>query len=304
MEREKKREQELAAEQKQQFEEQKELRKELEEQKEREKKREQELDAEQKRQFEEQKELRKELEEQKEREKKREQELAAMRKQLRKLSVQDKDSEASGSGGGLVLASSKSEVNAETVNTAAVQAVRPVQQQVVRMEHQVQELQEITAYIASHSDPVLKSYINKLTNLAIPLMKHDITGWQQRFVAVRGRWFCYGRSYDAAVQLANSLPHHDASDEHIVNLVGCSACEAPQHDDSDHVSFRLTPAVGRALLLSHRETACVVAIMEVIRRCSEPSAAAVAPSSYQQGAGDDERRQLLGTSKDQQQNFQ
>ena len=222
-----------------------------------------------------------------------------MRKQMQKLSAQDKDSDASGSGGGLVLASSKSQLNAETLNTAAAQAVRPVQQLVVRMEHQVQEL---TAFIMSHSDPVLKSCISKLTNFALPLMKkHDnITGWQQRFVAVRGRWLCYGRSYDAAVQLANSLSHHDASDEHIVNLVGCSACEAPQHDDSDHVAFMLTAAGGRSLLFSHRETACVVAIMGVISRCSAPLTASAAHSPEIQDADANQRRQLF----DQQQNFQ
>jgi chaperonin GroEL (HSP60 family) len=55
-----------------------------------------------------------------------------LRKQVQKLAPQDKEKDEAGSGGGLVLASSKSEVNADTVNTAAVQAVRPVQQQVVR----------------------------------------------------------------------------------------------------------------------------------------------------------------------------
>ena len=217
---------------------------------------------------------------------------------MQKLVPQDKDNDATGGGGGLVLASTKSEVNAETVNTAAVQAVRPVQQQVVRVEHQ---LQELTDFIASHSDPVLKSHINKLTKFAIPVMKkHDgITGWQQRFVAVRGRWLCYGRSYDAAVQLANSLPHHDASDEHIVNLAGCSACEAPQHDDSDHCAFTITAVGGRSLLLSHRETACVVAIMETISRCSAPLAAAAAaatPPALQHSSDEDQRRLLLGKS--------
>jgi hypothetical protein len=234
--------------------------------------------------------------EQEERDKRLEQEVAAVRKEMRQLAPQDKDKGTSGSGGGLVVISSKSEVNAETVNTAAAQAVLPVQQQVVRIEHQVQELQELTAFIMSHSDPVLNTYITKLTNFAIPVMKKhdDISGWQQRFVAVRGRWLCYGRSYDAAVQLANSLPHHDASDEHVVNLVGCSACLAPQHDDSDHSAFTLTASGGLSLLLSHRETACAVAIMEVISRCSAPPTASAAPSSSQnQGADADERRNLL-----------
>ena len=238
--------------------------------------------------------------EQEEREKKREQELAVMRKQMQKLAPRDKEKDEAGGGNGLVLASSKSEVNAETVNTAAAQAVRPVQQQVVRVQHQLQEITDImTDFIASHSDPVLKSHINKLTKFAIPVMKKhdDITGWQQRFVAVRGRWLCYGRSYDTALQLANSLPHHDASHKHVVNLAGCSVCEAPQHDDSDHCAFTLTALGGRSLLLSHRETACVVAIMETISRCSAPLAAADAALLGQQHSSDeDQRRLLLGKS--------
>jgi hypothetical protein len=228
-----------------------------------------------------------------------------LRKQMQKLVPQDKDNDVTGSGEGLVLASSKSEVNAETVNTAAAQAVRPVQQQQVRMEHQLQELTDImTNFIASHSDPVLNSCINKLTKFAIPVMKKhgDITGWQQRFVAVRGRWLCYSRSYDSAVQLAllaNSLRHHDASDEHIINLAGCSTCEAPQHDDSDHCAFTITAVGGRSLLLAHRETACVVAIMETISRCSAPLAAAstaATPSALQHSSDEDKRMLLLSKS--------
>ena len=90
---------------------------------------------------------------------------------------------------------------------------------------------------------------------------------------------------------------HDAASH--VNLVGCSACEAPRHDDSDHVAFTLTAAGGRSLLLSHRETACVVAIMEVISRCSAPITASAAPSPEIQDADANQRRQLF----DQQQNF-
>ena len=87
--------------------------------------------------------------EQEEREKRREQELTALRKQMQKLAPQDKEKDEAGGGGGLVLASSRSEVNAETVNTAAAQAVRPVQQQVVRVQHQLQEMTDImTDFIA------------------------------------------------------------------------------------------------------------------------------------------------------------
>ena len=183
--------------------------------------------------------LRKELEEQKERdilrEQKREQELAAMRKQMQKLSAQDKDNDASGSGGGLVLASSKSEVNAETVNTAAAQAVRPVQQQVVRMEHQVQEL---TAFIMSHSDPVLKSHLEDLNNAAVPVMKkHDgVLGWQDRYMAVRRGTLFYADTYKAVKSLADSRAH-SAGEEHVIDVAGCSVTKCPEETDKAHFAF-------------------------------------------------------------------
>jgi hypothetical protein len=188
--------------------------------------------------------LRKELEEQKEREKKREQELAAMRKQMQKLSAQDKDKDASGSGGGLVLASSKSEVNADAVNTAAAQAVRPVQQQVVRMQHHVQEL---TAFITSHSDPVLKSHLENLNNAAVPVMKkhRDILGnrWHDRFIAVRNATLFYADTPAAATKLAAS--HSRApGDEHVIELKGCRVEDCAMETDGSHWAFKLhTPQV-------------------------------------------------------------
>ena len=136
-------------------------------------------------------ELRRELEEQKERDKmreerdkKREEELAALRKQVKKMAQKDQDHDSSGSGGGLVLASSKSEVNAETVKTAAAHAVRPLQQQQIRTQQQVAEL---SAFIASHGDPVLKDRLEDLNTAAVPVMKkHDgVTGWQERYIAVQ-----------------------------------------------------------------------------------------------------------------------
>jgi hypothetical protein len=182
--------------------------------------------------------LRKELQEQKEREQKREQELAAMRKQMQKLSAQDKDNDASGSGGGLVLASSKSEVSAETVNTAAAQAVRPVQQQVVRMEHQVQEQRELLAYIMSHSDPVLKSHLEDLNNAAVPVMKkHDgVLGWQDRYMAVRRGTLFYADTYKAVKSLADSRAH-SAGDEHVIDVAGCSVTKGPEETDKAHFAF-------------------------------------------------------------------
>ena len=61
---------------------------------------------------------------------------------------------------------------------------------------------------------------------------------------------------------------------------------------------------GRELLWSTSDAALRVAIMETISRCSAPPSAAAVPSSHQRGEGEDQRGMLLGTSKDQQQNFQ
>jgi hypothetical protein len=179
--------------------------------------------------------------EQEERDKKREQELAAMRKQMQKLSAQDKDNDASGSGGVLVLASSKSEVNAETVNTAAAQAVRPVQQQVVRMEQEQQEQRELIAHIMSHSDPVLKSHLEDLNNAAVPVMKKhdDVLGWQDRYMAVRRGALFYADTYKAVVSLAESRAHCPG-DEHAIDLAGCSVRKSPEECDKLHFAFRLT----------------------------------------------------------------
>ena len=143
-----------------------------------------------------------------------------MRKQMQKLSAQDKDNDASGSGGGLVLASSKSEVSAETVNTAAAQAVRPVLQQVVRMEHRVDEL---ASYIVSYADPVLKDHLEGLNHEAVPVMKkhRDILGnrWHDRFMAVRNATLFYADTPAAATSLAASRSHAPG-DEHVIELKG------------------------------------------------------------------------------------
>jgi hypothetical protein len=222
-----------------------------------------------------------------------EKEVKLLKKKLEKLTPPDKDNDPIGSGGGLVLDSIKGPENAETV----IAAMRSVQQLVIRMEHQVQDL---TAHVISQpvSDPVLNSHISKLTNHAIPVMKHhSMFGWQEHFLAVRGRWLCYDRSYPTAVQLAESLPHHNASDPRIIDLVDCSACEEPQACDYDRCAFKLTSSCGQSLLLSHRETACVVAIIETINRCSAPlAAAASAPSGLKQSRDEEQRGQLFGKS--------
>jgi len=143
-----------------------------------------------------------------------------------------------------VLASSKSEVNAETVNTAAVQAVRPVQQQVVRMEHRVDEL---ASYIESHADPVLKSHLENLNNAAVPVMKkhRDILGnrWRNRSMAVRNATLFYADTPAAAANLAAS--HSRAPvDEHVIELKGCRVEDCAMETDGSHWAFKLhTPQV-------------------------------------------------------------
>jgi hypothetical protein len=182
--------------------------------------------------------LRRELEEQKVRDKIREQELAAVRKQMQKWSAQDKNSDASSSGGGLVLVSSKSEVNADTVNTAAAQAVRPVQQQVVRIEQQQRALID---YIMSHSDPVLKSHLEDLNNAAVPVSKkHDeVLGWQDRYMAVRRGTLFYADTYKVVKSLADSRAH-SAGNEHVIELAGCSVTKCPEETDKAHFAFLVT----------------------------------------------------------------
>jgi hypothetical protein len=227
----KRREQELAA--------QEVLNKKLEqaqtEQEEREKKREQELAA--------QEVLNKKLEqaqtEQEEREKKREQELAAMRKQIQKLAPQDKDKDEAGGGGGLVLASSKSEANADTVKAAAALAARPLEQQQLRLQRQVQEL---TDFIASHGDPLLKSHLEDLNDAAVGVMKKHVMGWQVRYMAVRRGTLFYGDTFKAAKVLADGQSPPSSTDRHVVSLRGCRVKRSPEESDPSHMAFVLTTA--------------------------------------------------------------
>ena len=175
--------------------------------------------------------------EQEERDKLRGQELAAMRKQMQKLAPQDKDSVAFNSGGGLVLASSKSEVNAEAVNSAAAQAVRPVLQQVVRIER---EQRELIAYIMSHSDPVLKSHLEDLNSEAVSVMKKhdDVLGWQDRWMAVRRGTLYYADTYKDALGRVNSRADV-AGDDHEIDLRGCSVSKCQAESDKAHFAFKL-----------------------------------------------------------------
>ena len=159
---------------------------------------------------------------------------------IEKLVPQDKDNDAAGSGGGLVLASSKSEVNAETVNAAAAQAVRPVQQQVVRVEHQ---LQELAGFIMSHSDPVLKSHLEDLNNEAVAVMKKhdDVLGWQVRYMAVRRGTLFYGNTYKAVEMLSDGSTK-TSTDHHVIDLRGCSVRKCQKESDPSHFAFVLTTA--------------------------------------------------------------
>jgi hypothetical protein len=187
---------------------------------------------------------------------------------IEKLVPQDKDNDAAGSGGGLVLASSKSEVNAETVNAAAAQAVRPVQQQVVRVEHQ---LQELTGFIMSHSCPVLKSHLEDLNNEAVAVMKKhdDVLGWQVRYMAVRRGTLIYGNTYgdvEAIIGDGPALPltDHDIIslggcivDDHVIDLRGCSVRKCQKESDPSHFAFVLTTAQVNA--------GCVLWCMRMLR---------------------------------------
>jgi hypothetical protein len=87
-------------------------------------------------------------------------------------------------------------------------------------------------------------------------------------MAVRSSWFCSAHSYDSVIQLANSMSHHDPSDDCVViSVAACSSCKAPQHDDFDHCAFTLPTSSGQ-LLLAHRETDFVMSITETVSRCS------------------------------------
>jgi hypothetical protein len=233
--------------------------------------------------------------EHKERDKKREEEMGVLRKQMKKLASKDEDKDSSGSGGGLVLASSKSEVSAEAVNTAASQAVRPVQRQVVRLEHEVQEL---TAFIASHTDPVLKDRLEDLNTAAVPVMKkhNDVTGWQERYMAVRRGVMLYARSYKDVMSLAGSAVRQAADQNHVMDLAGCSVAKCPEETDKDHYALMLTTSEasacrgwlplpccavwidsvlqGQQLLWSTSDATLRLAIMETVKRYCTPRDAA------------------------------
>jgi hypothetical protein len=103
------------------------------------------------------------------------------------------------------------------------------------MEHQVQEL---TAFIMSHSDPVLKSHLEDLNNAAVPVMKkHDgVLGWQDRYMAVRRGTLFYADTYKAVKSLADSRAR-SAGEEHVIDVAGCSVTKCPEETDKAHFAF-------------------------------------------------------------------
>ena len=110
-------------------------------------------------------------------------------------------------------------------------------------------------------------------------------------MAVRGGTLFYADTAGDVLKLAASRSHKPG-DVHVIELKGCEAEECPAETDGAHWAFTLiTPEVmlrmshgvfsplmnvlqGRALLFSASESAARVAIMETIRRCSAPTAAA------------------------------
>jgi hypothetical protein len=184
-------------------------------------------------------ELRKKIEEQNK-------EMKLLKTKVEKFAPQDKDE--AGSGTGLVLASRKMEANVLTMKTMAEQSVSPVQRQVVRVEHRIDEL---AAFIMSHSDPVLKSHLEDLNNEAVPVMKKhdDVLGWQDRYVAVRRGKLYYGNTY-AAVKALSDGPKPTSTDHHAMALLGCRVHKCPEQSDKSHFAFVMTTSevnAGRVL---------------------------------------------------------
>jgi hypothetical protein len=170
--------------------------------------------------------------------------MTLLKTKVEKLAPEDNDHGEPGCGGELILAAKTSEVSAESASTAAAQAVRPVQQQVVRVEHQ---LQELAGFIMSHSDPVLKSHLEDLNNAAVPVSKKhgDVVGWQDRFMAVRRGTLFYAGTYEAVKSLADSRAH-SAGDQHVIDLAGCSVTKCPEATDKAHFAFSVTtPQVNK-----------------------------------------------------------
>jgi hypothetical protein len=256
-------------------------------------------------------------------------------KTIEKMVPQVQEKYSSDNSGGLVLVPTKVEANSD-VNSAPLQAIRPLQQQVVRIEHRVDE---IAACITSLTDPVFQSHLEDLSTNAIPVMKKRGAGvgWQDCWMAVRGATLFYAKTYKTVMSLVDSVADV-ASDKHAICLVGCAVTKAQEESDKTHFAFRLvTPQVVRKLLpflfvlqchscamlrcifesslspsffaqekmknmrdllWATSDAALRVAVLDAISRSSQSARyqAAPAASSHQRGLYEDQRLQLLGTS--------
>ena len=132
------------------------------------------------------------------------------------------------------------------MNAAASQAVRPVQQQQIRLQQQVQE---ITAFIASHTDPVLKDRLEDLNTAAVPVMtkRGDAHVWKDRYMAVRRGAILYGCSSKDVLRLADSLELQAAEQHRVIKLSGCSVAKYHEQTDKEHYAFVLTISEVRVL---------------------------------------------------------
>jgi hypothetical protein len=103
-----------------------------------------------------------------------------------------------------------------------------------------QQVQELTAFIMSHSDPVLKSHLEDFNSEAVSVMKKhdDVVGWQDRYMAVRRGTLFYAGTYKDALSLVQSRAAA-AGDEHVIDLRGCSVTKCQAESDKAHFAFRL-----------------------------------------------------------------
>ena len=144
-----------------------------------------------------------------------------------------------------------------------------MQQQVVRVEHRIDELSALmTGFIMSHSDPVLKSHLEDLNNEAVAVMKKhdDVLGWQVRYMAVRRGTLFYGSTYKAVEMLSDGATN-SSTDHHVINLRGCSVRKCQKESDPSHFAFVLTTA--------QVNSGCVLWCMRMLRmltRCHERGA--------------------------------
>jgi hypothetical protein len=175
----------------------------------------------------------------------RDQDLKMLQERLEQLAPQDSADDATGGGGGLVMASRKKGVDAEIANPAAEQAERPLRQQQIRIEHRMDELaDELAAFMMSLSDPVLKSNVEDLNNETVAVWKkHDgVPGWHVRKMAVRRGTLFYGDNDEAVKAIIARGSAQCSTDPHIIDLRGCSVVKCSRESNPTHFAFVLTTA--------------------------------------------------------------